>query len=180
MGPLEWNELHGEWHAANTIKLSELAAWGFWDPEDPSWVWDYYDHDQYIRLCRKFYARYADREIGILPPGEWKRSYIRKLNEIMPKYKLLYKAAADADILQTSREYHKAREIGSDFPQTMLGGKQDYASTGRDYEHETLHEGDPVDQLAKAAEKYKDIDVMILDDLDILFSSLVSVSLNVW
>ena len=180
MGPLEWPELQPEWHAANTIKLSELYEWGFYDPKDPSWKWDAYNNDQYDRVCNKFYARYADREIGILPPGEWKRSYIRKLNEIMPKYKLLYAAAEEMDIMQTGREYRKAREIGSDFPQTQLGGRQDYASTGHDLEEETVHEGDPIDQIDKAASKYRDIDIMIIDELEILFSSLVSVALNAW
>ena len=169
-----------EWHSVSTIKLSQLKEWGFWNPEEPEWEWDYYNREQYERLCSKFFARYADREIGILPPGEWRRSYIRKLNEIMPKYKLLYEAAEDMNILQTGREYHKSREIGSDFPQTQLAGRQDYASTGKDLEYETIHEGNPVEQIADAADRYRDIDVMILDELEVLFSALVSVSLNLW
>ena len=169
-----------EWHSVNTIKLSELYNWGFYDPSDDSWKWDYYDLDQYTRICDKFIARYSDREIGILPPGEWKRSYIRKLNEIMPKYKLLYKAAEDINILQESREFEKYRTVNSDFPQTQLAGNQDYASTGIDHESEKLLEGDTVNRLIEVAENYRDIDVMILDELEILFSTLVTVSVNTW
>lgn len=169
-----------EWHSVNTIKLSELYNWGFYDPDHESWKWDYYDQDQYSRICTKFIARYSDREIGILPPGEWKRSYIRKLNEIMPKYKLMYKAAEDINILQESREFNKDRTVNSDFPQTQLAGNQDYASTGIDHESETLLEGNPVDKLIDFSERYRDIDVMILDELEILFSTLVTVSVNVW
>lgn len=169
-----------EWHSVLTIKLGQLYNSGFYDPSDDSWKWDSYDEAQYNRICTKFLARYFDREIGILPPGEWKRSYIRKLNEIMPKYKMLYDAAKNMDILQTSRDYRRLREIGSDFPQTQLAGRKDYASTGHDVEEEAVHEGDPVQQITAAAEAYRDIDVMILDDLEILFSALVSVSLNAY
>lgn len=169
-----------EWHSVNTIKLSELYNWGFYDPTDDSWVWNYYNIEQYERICTKFLARYSDREIGILPPGEWKRSYLRKLNEIMPKYKLLYDAAEDLNILQTERIFNKERTVNSDFPQTALAGNQDYASTGTDHEGEVLHEGDAMERLIEASDRYKDIDVMILDELEILFSTLVTVSVNAW
>lgn len=180
MEPLTISNPVDEWHSVNTIKLSELYKWGWFDPADDTWKWDYYDEDQYNRICTKFLARYSDREIGILPPGEWKRSYIRKLNEIMPKYKLMYKAAEDINILQESREFNKYRTVNSDFPQTQLAGNQDYASTGIDHESERLIEGDPVNRLIDFNERYRDIDVMILDELEILFSTLLSVSLNAW
>lgn len=180
METLNLNNPTPEWHSVNTIKLGELYNWGWFNPDEEDWVWDYYTEEQYTRVCTKILARYSDREIGILPPGEWKRSYLRKLNEIMPKYKLLYAAADDLDILQTERTYTKDRTIYSDFPQTQLAGMQDYASTGTDHEAETLHEGDAMDRLIDAAERYRDIDVMILDELEVLFSSLVSVSINAW
>ena len=180
MNKLEYPKLQPESHSVITIKLGELYRWGFYDPNDESWRWDALDDEQYVRVCTKFLARYYDREITIIPPGEWKRSYIRKLNEIMPKYKLLYKAAEDMDVLQESREYHKSREIFSEYPQTQLAGREDYASAGRDNENETLREGNPIDMIVDAADRYRDIDVMILDDLEILFTTLASVSLNIW
>ena len=167
-----------DFHAVVTIKLGELIEAKFYDPNDPTWVWDYYNEEQYQRLCNKFIARYWDREIGILPPGEWKRSYIRKLNEIMPKYKKLYEIADGMDTMQIEREYGKDRKIISEFPQTLLGNNEDYASHGADDEYEKVKEGDPVERIIDMAERYRDIDVMILDDLEMLFSCFISVSIN--
>lgn len=169
-----------EFHSVVTIKFGELVEWGWYNPADPSWKWDAYNDAQYERLCQKIIARYWDREIGILPPGEWKRSFLRKLNEIMPKYKILYGMVDDLDPMQERREYEKIREIGSEFPQTLLGGHQDYASTGRDHERELVGQGDQIGRIEDIAKRWADIDVLILDELEILFSALVTVSLNAY
>ena len=61
---------------------------------------------------------------------------------IMPKYKPLYKMAADGlDPLQASNEYGKSRDIFSEFPQTMLSGNSDYASTGNDRQYRDFKSG---------------------------------------
>lgn len=177
---MEMNEWPRDFHAVSTVKFGELVEIGWYNPSDPTWQWDYYTEEQYSRLCTKFVARYWDREIGILPPGEWKRSYIRKLNEIMPKYKKMYEEYEDIDIMQIKREYGKDRQIYSDFPQTLLSENEDYASTGKDDEYEKVTEGDPIERLEDMSENFRDIDVMILDELEILFSSLVSVSINLF
>lgn len=175
----EWK---ADFHAAVTISFGELLEWGFIDFEDESWQWDYYDKDQYDRVCQKIANRFFTREINILPPGEWKRRYIGKMNEIMPKYKLLYKMIEEngGNFMQVSDEYEKGRNIDSDFPQTMLGGNQDYASFGTDYEREKIVEGDFLSRIDEFNRNYKDVDVLILDELEVLFCSILTVSLNAY
>lgn len=175
----EFESEERDFHAVVTIQLGELIEWGWIKWTDPTWKWDYYNIEQYHRVCKKIEDRFWAREIGILPPGQWKREYIRKMNEIMPKYKLLYREIDNGiNFLQESDEYHKERNVFSEFPQTRLADNQDYASNGNDLEYEHVREGSPVDKIDYFANKYNDIDVLILNELEVLFSALVSVSLN--
>ena len=158
-----------------SVTLGEWYEQGFYDPADASWSWDAYNDEQYSRLCDKFLDRFYFRDVAVLPAYRWKRAYIRKLNEIMPKYKLLYsRVEAGVNPLQTEDIYMKSRDIFSDFPQTLLEGQADYASTGDDRESETVREGDVIDKLVDFAERYNDVDVLILNELDgVLFSSII-------
>lgn len=177
--PFEPCESRADWHAVATIQLGELIECGVVDFSDPSWHWNAYNDEQYTRLCDKITNHYFMRDIGVIPPGLWKREFLRKMNEIMPKYKPLYKALDDgANILQTGDQYGKSRDIFSEFPATMLGDNQDYASNGRDREYENVTQGDWVDKAMQIAERYNDIDVMILKEIEPLFSCLLTVSMN--
>lgn len=167
-----------EYHAAYTIQLCELINDGWIDFDSTDWDFDCYDIEQRNRLWRKFERRYYYREIGILPPGRWKWELLRKLDEIMPKYKPLYKMLEEGqNILQHYGEYGKSRNIYSDFPQTMLGGNEDYASNGTDKEHEEIYLGDWIEQLEKI-KNYDDVDVMILKELETMFSCMFTVNIN--
>lgn len=167
-----------DFHSAITITLGELYDGGFYKPTDSSWKWTYYNLEQYKRVCAKFLNRYFMRDIAITPPGNWKREYLRLLNEIMPKYIPVYKALdAGADILSAEDEFAKSRDIYSEFPQTMLSGNQDYASTGTDRESERIKRGDWIETIERL-NSYNDIDVMILNECEKLFSCLYSVSIN--
>lgn len=172
-------EQHDEWHSVNTIQLGELYKSGFYNPEDDSWKWDSYSDEQYTRVCKKFLNRYFFYEIGIIPPLNWKMEYLRKMNEIMPKYKLLYEVidSGEIKILSDSNEYGKSRDMHSDFPQTQLAGNEDYASYGHDREYEKIVNGNVLDKIEKF-NAYEDVDVKILNDLEYLFSSLLVVSVN--
>lgn len=167
-----------EYHAAYTIQLCELINDGWIDFTSTDWDFDCYDIEQRNRLWNKFKRRYYYREIGILPPGRWKWELLRKLDEIMPKYKPLYKMLEEGqNILQHYGEYGKSRNIYSDFPQTMLGGNEDYASNGTDKEHEEIYLGDWIEQLEKI-KNYDDVDVMILKELETMFSCMFTVNIN--
>lgn len=174
-----------DFHAVYSIQLCELIEGGWIDFSDESWDFDSYqregvenDREQRDRLWKKFKARYYWREIGITPPGQWKWELLRKLNEIMPKYKFAYKLLDEnIDILQTYAEYGKSRNIYSEFPQTMLGDNEDYASTGTDKQHENIYLGNWIDTMAKL-KSYDDIDVMILKELETFFSVMFTVNVN--
>lgn len=177
--PFSYEEVPTDFHSVTSISLAELIEGGFYDWKDKSWEWDYFDREQYERVCTKFVNRYYARDISVIPPGQWKREYKRLFNEIMPKYKPLYQAIKDGvNLLTDTDHYGKSRDIYSEFPQTMLGDNQDYASTGRDREYEDITTGNFIDNSIAIAKRYKDIDILILDELSILFSCLMSVNVN--
>lgn len=171
--------LERDWHAAVSLTLRELIEEGIVDFSSEEWDFDSYDDEQRNRFWQKFEDRYYFREIGLIPYAKWKKRLLGKLNEIMPKYKWLYKALADGiDPLQIGSEYNKSRNIDSDYPQTMLSGRSDYASYGRDFEHEKIQLGDMLERAATLKDAQY-VDSMILDELEGLFSCLVTVSMNV-
>ena len=97
----------------------------------------------------------------------------------MPKYKPAYEALDNGqNIFQKYGEYGKSRNVFSDFPQTQLSGlNQDYATNATDKEHENIYLGDWFEQMAKI-QNYNDVDVMILNELETMFSVLSTVSMN--
>ena len=171
-------QIQRDYHAVVSITLGELINDGIVDFSDCEWDFDSYDKEQRDRFWQKFESRFYFREIGLLPFGKWKKRLLGKLNEIMPKYKWAYKALAEGnDPWQNASEYNKSRSIDSDFPQTLLGGNSDYASYGRDFEHEKIMLGDFVEKMNSLA-GIEYIDSMILNELEVLFSSLVTVHIN--
>lgn len=168
-----------DFHAVVSITLGELIVDGWIDFDDESWKWNAYNDEQYKRMCKKIEGRFFTRELGILPASNWKRRYISFMNEIMPKYAILYSIVQDPDFdpLQNLNEYLKERNIFSEFPQTSLGGNQDYASNGNDREYQRVIEGDVLEKINQIR-NIDDVDVMILNDLEILFSNLITVNIN--
>lgn len=165
-----------------TITLGEWYEMGFYDPSDDSWRFDAYDDAQYKRLCDKFLDRYYYREVSIPLPARWKRAYLRKLNEIMPKYKLLYERVEQGiNPLQEGRDRAKSRDIFSDFPETMLSGNSDYASTGNDHESDMLREGNPAELSTQFAREWQDVDALILNELEqVLFTGIMVPTAPLW
>ena len=168
-----------DYHSVYSIQLCELINGGWIDFDDESWNFDSYNTEQRNRLWDKFKKRFYWREIGITPPGQWKWELLRKLNEIMPKYKPAYKALDEGqNIFQHYGEYGKSRNIYSDFPQTMLGDNEDYASNGTDRQHEEIYLGDWMEQTQKLQKQYDDIDVLILEELETMFNCMFTVNVN--
>lgn len=181
---LDWDTISspgmGEYHDTMTITLQELLA----DPYMSEviggrWAtFDAFDEEQRARLWQKFRARFDWREIGILPIRRWIDRLIGVLNEVMPKYKHLYKVLADgASVLTDRDEYHKSRDVYSTFPQTALGGSnQDYASSGTDREYETVRDYGLLD-VSERMRDYNDVDVLVLNELEPLFTCLMSTTM---
>lgn len=179
--PYDMSDAPRDFHAVVTVTLGELITDKWVDWTAPSWHWDSYNDEQYTRVCEKFNNHFWDREIGVLPPGSWKREVLRKFNEIMPKYKLVYQALENGvDILQDSDTYGKNRNVFSDFPATQIAPQnQDYASNATDNQFETIVQGNFLEKMEKIKD-YNDIDLMIINDMDSLFSCFYSVSLNIY
>lgn len=170
-----------DYHGCVSVTWAELEDCGFVDWDAAEWQWDAYSDEQRERLQDKISARFEYREIGILPWARFRRQLIRKLNEIMPKYKILYKKleAEGADLFVASDAHDKRRHVFSDYPVTLLNPEgEDYASNAADDEGETVTYADTFERLESIAERYNDIDVLILDELEPLFSSLMCVSFN--
>ena len=170
-----------DYHAVVTIQLCELIDAGFFDLSRKDWDFNpKYSAEQHRELCRKITDHYYWREIALVPPGIWKREFLRKMNEIMPKYIPLYKLRDEGYDLGNDSEYYKSRNIFSDFPQTKLAGSnQDYASTGNDTEYERIKQMSPIELFKKIKDyEYEDIDLMIIEEIEPLFSCLLTVNVN--
>lgn len=170
-----------DFHAVVSITFGELYTDKWIDWTDPSWHWDAYDNAQYDRMCKKITEHFFDRELGVLPPLAWKREFLRKMNEIMPKYKPFYKlleATPDA-LTHDLDQYGKNRNVFSDFPATQIApAKQDYASNATDYEFENITVGNMYERL-KDLKNYNDIDLQIINEIDSLFSCFYSVNISI-
>lgn len=168
-----------DFHSVVTIQLCELIDAGFCDETLTGWEWPKYSDEQDSRLRKKIVDHYLYREISLVPPGLWKHEFIRKMNEIMPKYVPLYKLLNEQpELFGGSSDYYKARNVYSDFPQTQLSGSNgDYASSGNDMESQRIRQADVLD-IAKRLDSYNDVDLMIIEDMQTMFSSLMTVSIN--
>lgn len=171
-----------EWHANYTVVLGSLIEDGVfsWDNEYLQWSSAAYDEEQYSRVCAYFIERFRYEEISVLPVKQWMLMLRRKLvYELMPKYKPLYARIANGiDPLQDSDEYHKRRQISSDYPETLLSANADYASDGQDLEYETLKEGKISKYITDFASAYKDVDNLLLDELECMFIQVYTVNVN--
>lgn len=171
-----------EWHANYTVVLGSLIEDGIfsWDNEYLQWSSAAYDEEQYSRVCAYFIERFRYEEISVLPVKQWMLMLRRKLvYELMPKYKPLYTRIANGiDPLQDSDEYHKRRQISSDYPETLLSANADYASDGQDLEYETLKEGRISEYIGDYASMYKDADNLLLDELECMFIQVYTVNVN--
>lgn len=183
ISPFVPGETVPDYHAVTTITLGELLVAGGIDWTTPQWSWrdDAYDGTQYSRCCAKIENRYYDREIGVMPPGRWRRHLLRLIAEIMPVLKPLYELAnGNPGIFMTDADtWHKTRTVFSDFPATQLVTLQDYASNATDMEYETVTNGNYMDKVKAIRQgDYVDIDVVLLEHLDTCFSPLWTVNIN--
>lgn len=168
-----------DFHAVVSIQLCELIDAGFCDDKLTGWEWDKYSDKQDLQLRKKLVNHYFFREIALTPPGIWKHEFIRKMNEIMPKYIRLYKLLDESpELFGADSVYYKSRDIYSDFPQTQLSSENaDYATNGRDKEFQRINQVDIID-VTKRINDYNDIDLLIINDMGSLFSCLFSVNTN--
>lgn len=181
--PYEPHETVDDYHAVVTITFGELLTPGGVDWTQPQWSWrdDAYNDAQYERCCKKIENRYYDRELGVMPPGRWRRHFLRLISEIMPILKPLYELTdGNPGIFMSDTDtWHKMRTVFSDFPATQLQESQDYASNATDTQYETITNGDFMSKVRSIRQgDYVDVDVLLLEHLNACFSPLWTVSIN--
>lgn len=167
-----------DWHDVFSVKLGELFDEGFEPFGDARWTGlDWYSEEQRKRVEDKFLARYRYRELGITPPLVWRDMLTSRMMEVLPKYRLLYEAQASGiPLLADQDEYGKRRDVFSDFPATQIApDNQDYASNATDNQWEHVTIGDWLDKV-RQVRTYRDIDMCILDDMEVMFSCLATVA----
>lgn len=177
----EWTG-RDRWDAVYTVTLGELIDKGVfdWSLDILDWSAAAYSAEQYKRVCTYFIERFRFREISIEPFYEWATMLHRKLvYELMPKYRNLYKYLDEEfDPAQISDRYRKRRAIGSDYPETMLSGNSDYASSGQDEESEEIERGSLQDAYNAYVAGYQTIDEHLLDELESMFIGLYTASID--
>lgn len=173
---------HEQFNAVYTIQLGELVECGLfdWSMDVLDWSSAAYSAEQYERVCEYFIERFYYREISIEPFAEWARYLKRKLvYELMPKYKPLYKRVSEGvNPLAGSNEYYKNRTIQSAYPETLLSENSDYITDGRDEEFQRIKENGLVEALDAFAQAYKDVDQLLLDELESMFVCMYTANVN--
>ena len=76
------------------------------------------------------------------------------------------------------KEYYKERHISSAYPETLLSGNSDYISSGEDKEWERIKTDNVADSLEAFKTKYESVDKAIGDELEVLFISMYTSSVN--
>lgn len=167
------------YNSVTSVTLGELIDDGYIDWNDGTWEFPKYNDVQDARLKQKIVDHYRYRDIALIPVKMWKDEFLRTLREIMPKYIYLYGLLDNSpELIGASSEYYKSRNIYSDFPQTQLSGTNaDYASTGNDMEFERIRQESIMD-IAERLKNYDDVDLLIVNDLEPLFSCILSMNLN--
>lgn len=173
-----WDPEDDEFHSVVTISLGELLREGVITWEMPEMQWRYYDNEQLSRVTQAIEDRYWDRELGILPVRAWMRRFVGRMNEMMDRLRPAYQKVKDANLMQLSDDFFKGRSVGSAFPATQLKPTtQDYASDASDSETERVIEGNYFQQT-QLLKEYIGLDQQLVDYIDVLFSSLVTVNSN--
>ncbi len=167
-------------HEVNTITYGELIEREFVDWSSDDWKWNSFNDEQYKRVCKKFDEHYYWREIGILPLARFRQTVKRIFNEQMPKYLPFYQAFSDGNtLLQAQEEYGKNRQIYSDFPATQIKpDTQDYATNSTDFQRDIITNGDIMEKM-KELKDFNDIDLALIEELEICFSSLLTENVNI-
>ena len=177
-----------DYHAVMTIQLIELIDSQFFDWNNNPVLRGAFDGLNKLegnigeRLQSMFIERNKWREISMLPYLQWAQQLAYKIKyELVPKYEPMYRAIQDGDFdpLHISDEYYKERIVDSSFPETLISGNSDYLTNGHDREYEKIDSGDAIDLALRYYEQYYAVDEAFMNELDVFFIDLWSVSENV-
>ena len=178
----QWPRITPEFHDVFSVAFGELVddKWVDWSQGLFDWKRYAHDDEQYARICEGIELRYRYREIAIIPPKRWAKKFIyRIIYELCPKYNPAYDVAENLDLLQVSDKYGKRRNVASLYPETLLSGNSDYLSSGDDMQYEDVEDGPAIELMGKYIDEFKAIDQAFLDDLEIMFSPLAAIDINI-
>lgn len=126
--------------------------------------------------------RYRTRRLGYNTPGEWMLAFRRwgNLNMTIPNRRYASTAVAlpldDRDETEATEATSHGLDIGSDFPQSIIGGDTDYASAATDRRtadnattHRTGRMTSVMDLIEQQRAAYLNVDEEVLAGLDTLF-----------
>lgn len=126
--------------------------------------------------------RYRTRRLGYNTPGEWMLAFRRwgNLNMAIPNRRYVSTAIElpldDRDETDATEATSHGLDIGSDFPQSLISGDTDYASSatdrrnaGNESVHRTGRSQSIMRLLAEQRDAYLNVDAEVLDGLDTLF-----------
>lgn len=170
------------WNAVATVTLGEVMQYGgfAWRTDSFFAVPELTNADR-ERVFSKIEAHYLYRELAFRTYNRWAHEFMRTVHEIAPKYAKIYELLAnDYDPLTIGGRYGKSRDIYSDFPQTLLSGNSDYASTGNDREFEEYTTGDMISTVENYYRKWQDADLAFVNELEKLFSPFFAANVNAY
>ena len=168
-----------DFHSKNTIIFGSLIEDG-WDWGRNEWS-SYSVKPENIevlreRINRKIEDRFFYREIGVLPPGRFKRNLRRKIEESIDQLGPLYNAIMDdVDVFSSGSKSLKERVVLSEFPQQqIMTGNSDYASNAQDHNLEERTTGNFIETFIKFQQDFKEPDTLLLKKVEVCFSNLLS------
>lgn len=171
-----------------TMARSELT-WAREEPETPELGADLYlsnlpifDAAYRPVILSHILDRYRTRRLGYNTPGEWMLAFRRwgNLNMTVPNRRYVSTAVAlpldDRDETDTVEATTHGLDIGSDFPQSIIGGDTDYATQATDRRtadngttRRTGRSTSVMELIEQQRAAYLNVDAEVLDGLDSLF-----------
>lgn len=130
--------------------------------------------------------RFRTRRLGYNTPGEWKLAFRRwgNLNMTVPNQR--YRSTAvdlpldDRDETDTTEATSHGLDIGSDFPQSIIGGDTDYASAATDRRtadngtvRRTGRSTSVMELIERQRQAYLNVDAEVIDGLESLFLTVL-------
>jgi hypothetical protein len=165
------------------------------------WKWDVLS--KLLSLMPQYYEMYKLIDEGLSPLqiahefGTWNRTLSTSKSG---------NVSVEGSTSSNSDGYGKKRDVFSDFPQTQLGDNQDYASSGSDNEYEDIlnktgtstsdtesgetgsetegyskadtKQGGFIDTMNNLHDRYRDIDLWLLNEFDSNFYCVLSSNMN--
>lgn len=169
-----------DWHSKGTIIFGSLVEDGFdWGYND----WKAYNISEPAvailrpRLKEKIEDRFFFRELGILPPANFRRNLKSRLEEAVAEQGWLYQAIFDGlDFTMQEKESLVEIEVNSEFPQVALRTEeQDYASDSQQNAHDKVYTKPLIEGLNRFYASIGEPDAKVLKHIDqYCFSQLLS------